>query len=142
MEKSGEVPKWENLSGDVLGIIFGKVKMMDVILGASRVCTSWFLASQNTTLWITVDLASHEKSFFYNPQVNPMEKHHLFRGPGMFYNAYVHRDLPQVKQGKKNLNLGNLLIEITKLSSATPKNLFFNFYTYIQDKELILAAER
>ncbi|KAL1204049.1 putative F-box protein [Cardamine amara subsp. amara] len=150
MEKPEQVPKWENLSRDILGIIFGKLEMMDVTMGASRVCTSWFLAAQNGTLWNTVNLVvSHEHSFFYNPRVNNTkelvvgirmsERHYTINITCMYLLPYAPH-YRQIKQGQNNL--GNLLIEITKLSCTAPRNLFFNFYSYIQDKELVLAAER
>ncbi|KAG7539108.1 F-box-like domain superfamily [Arabidopsis suecica] len=146
--KSEQDPKWENLSGDILGVIFGKLEMMDVTMGASRVCTSWFLAAQNSTLWNTINLVvSHENSFFYNPRVDPLDLGMDIRkrdrqnalNIGLYFSPYAPQ-YRQIKEGQNNLR--NLLIEITKLSCTAPRNLFFNLYSYIQDKELVLAAER
>ncbi|KAF3598463.1 hypothetical protein F2Q69_00039286 [Brassica cretica] len=53
-ERSENVPKWENMDKDMLVNIFKKLDVVDVIMGASRGCITWFLASHNKTIWNTI----------------------------------------------------------------------------------------
>lgn len=147
VDRSGQVSKWETLHRDILAIIFDKLDVMDITLGVSRVCTSWFLASHNKTMWNTVDLSKLQQvdfSYFmeFKDRVRPI----IF---------YEHRVNEEVEEGLRlgnlsikirkfflRLTLMDLLDEITKLSRMAPKNLFFHFNSYIQTKDLMFAAER
>ncbi|CAL9232490.1 unnamed protein product [Arabidopsis halleri] len=152
VDKSRDVSKWETLHRDILAIIFDKLDMMDITMGVSRVCTSWFLASHNKTLWHTVDLSKLQQldfSYFvqYKDRVRPI----IF---------YEHRVDEEVAEGLNlrslyikisnfffdfsvlRLTLRDLLVEITKLSRMNPKNLFFHFNSYVQTEDLMFAAER
>lgn len=121
-ESSREVPKWETLDRDILAVIFRKLHVMDLITGASRVCVSWFLASHNKTLWKTIDLAKLQR----------VEEERLS----------LKNILTKITNSSSNFYVGRDLKLISKFSRTVPKNLFFNFNSYIQEEDLMLAAER
>ncbi|KAG7552792.1 hypothetical protein ISN45_Aa06g033760 [Arabidopsis thaliana x Arabidopsis arenosa] len=124
---------------------------MDITMGASRVCISWFLASHIKTLWNTVDLTKLQeldvsRSFNFKDEEKPIffYKHRVDDDEGLTnlltkIISWFFLDLYEVQGG---ISLMNLLIEITKLSRMTPKNLFFNFNSYIQENGLKFAAEK
>ncbi|CAA0394742.1 unnamed protein product [Arabidopsis thaliana] len=96
-----EGSKWETLHRDILAIIFHKLDIMDITMGVSRVCTSWFLASHNKTMWHTVDLSKFQQLDFayfveYKERVRPI----IF---------YEHRVDEEVAEG---LSLKSLYIKI------------------------------
>ncbi|KAL0711951.1 hypothetical protein Bca4012_018929 [Brassica carinata] len=55
-DSSRQVSKWETLDRDILSVIFRKLNVEDLTMGASGVCISWFLASHHKSLWNTIDL--------------------------------------------------------------------------------------
>ncbi|CAH8254431.1 unnamed protein product [Arabidopsis lyrata] len=149
MEKSGETPKWETLDRNILSVIFNKLDAMDLIMGASRVCISWFVASHDKSLWQTVDLAKVQQVVVsYSPESRDKVR------PVVFYNHRVDDD--EIERGlsfrnvlvnfyqclhgevEKGRSLREVLIEITKLSDTAPKNLFFNSHSYIKEKDLMM----
>lgn len=151
-DNSGGVSKWETLHRDILAIIFDKLDVMDITMGASRVCISWFLASHSKTLWNTVDLTKLQ-------QVD-LAVIWLIKGLVRPIVLYKHRVDEEVEEGLSlrnclikiikvfvdfsvlRLSLMDLLIDITKLSRMAPKNLFFNFNSYILKEDLMFAAKR
>ncbi|XP_023637705.1 putative F-box protein At4g11580 [Capsella rubella] len=126
--------------------------MMDITLGVSRVCTSWFLASHNKTLWNTVDLTKLKQvdfSYFmeYKDRVRPIIffEHRVDEevAKGLsFRSIFVNVSKFFCDYSVLHLTLMNLLDKITKLSRMAPKNLFFHFNSYIQTEDLMFAAER
>lgn len=66
-EGSENVPRWENMNKDILSNIFKKLDVVDVIMGASRVCITWFLASHNKTIWNTIKLNDLDSIILDNP---------------------------------------------------------------------------
>ncbi|KAL1214812.1 putative F-box protein [Cardamine amara subsp. amara] len=140
VESSKGVSNWETLHRYILVIIFNKLNVMDITMGASRVCTSWFLASHDKTLWNTVDLAKIQQKgrpiLFYKHQVdNEVEEEFPLTKTTTWYLYDTHG----VEEG---MSLLKLLIKITNLNGTVTKNLFFNFHSYIKEKELKFAAER
>ena len=123
MNKSGtsrQVTKWESLDRDTLALIFSKLSLKDFIMHASRVCISWFIASHNRTLWNTVDLAKAklQESLSLN---------------NIFTKIFNYFDISETRRS---------LMNVTKFSGSVPKNLFFDFSSYIQDEDLMFAASR
>lgn len=55
-DSSRQVSKWKTLDRGILSVIFRKLSVEDLTMGASGVCISWFLAVHNKSLWNTVDL--------------------------------------------------------------------------------------
>ncbi|CAH2051684.1 unnamed protein product [Thlaspi arvense] len=103
-----KVPRWENMDRDILAKIFEKLNVIDVTMGVSRVCISWFLVSHQKSLLKTIELA---------------------------YLQHVDLNHPRLKHSR-------VLIEIAKFCSTVPTGLFFNIYSCVEDKDLIIAAER
>lgn len=62
------ITDWENMDRNILAKIFGMLNVVDIIMGASRVCVSWFLASHNRTLWKSVNLANLKSIISDNPE--------------------------------------------------------------------------
>ncbi|CAH8312294.1 unnamed protein product [Eruca vesicaria subsp. sativa] len=119
-DTSRQVTKWESLDRDILGLIFSKLSLEDFTMHASRVCISWFIASHNRTLWITVDLA----------------KAKLQEGlslKNVFTRMFKFFDIRETRRS---------LMTVTKFSSSVPKNLFFDFSSYIEEEDLMFAAAR
>ncbi|CAA7023133.1 unnamed protein product [Microthlaspi erraticum] len=108
---------------DILAKIFEKLTVIDVTMGASRVCISWFLVSHQKSLWKTIDLAYLQLVDFNHPRLKNSQLDVKII-EGILYNP---RDI---------------LTEITKLSSTVPTSLFFNFCFCVEDEDLIIAAER
>ncbi|EOA21992.1 hypothetical protein CARUB_v10002502mg [Capsella rubella] len=144
MEKtnsSREGSTWGTLDRNILAIVFDKLDTMDITMGASRVCIYWFLVSHNKTLWHTIDLTKL--------------KH---KGQNVLYKYRADNDVEEVLSfsnlstkmsrfffnfcGVKGINLKNLLGEITKLSGTAPRNVFFNFFSYLQKQDLMFAVGR
>ncbi|VVB05968.1 unnamed protein product [Arabis nemorensis] len=137
MEKaynSKEISKWETMNKDILVAIFNKLDVMDLTMGASRVCISWFLASHDKTLWQTVNLAKLQLVVFsYSPWWKTV----------VLYNHRVDDEVEEVRPSFRNVlvkkminfcscmqgevekgtSLRKLLIEITNFSGTLPKNL-------------------
>ncbi|CAA7018283.1 unnamed protein product [Microthlaspi erraticum] len=118
---SRNVSKWADLHRDILAMIFHKLDVRDIAMGASRVCISWFLASHNKTLWNTLDLA----------KVQQVEE-------GLSLRIIMKKIIKffDINETRQNLRY------ITKLSQGAPKNLFFNLDAYIQEDDLVFVAER
>ncbi|CAA7018284.1 unnamed protein product [Microthlaspi erraticum] len=121
-DSSRQVSKWANLHRDILVIIFYKLDVRDLTMGASRVCITWFLASHDKTLWNTVDLAKFR-------QVD---------GESLSLRNFLNKIIKFFDIHETRRNLTN----ITKLSRSTPKNLFFDYDAYIEEEDLMFAAER
>ncbi|XP_010455567.1 PREDICTED: putative F-box protein At4g11580 [Camelina sativa] len=153
VDRSREVPKWETLHRDVLAVIFDKLELMDLTLGVSRVCTSWFLASHNKTLWNTVDLTKLKQvdfSYFmeFEDRVRPViffehrvDEEEVAKGLS-FRSIFIKISKFFFDYSVVHLTLMGLLDEITKLSRMAPKNLFFHFSSYVKTEDLMFAAER
>ncbi|CAG7890724.1 unnamed protein product [Brassica rapa] len=118
-ERFENMPKWEKMDKDMLANIFKKLDMVDVIMGASRVCITWFLASHNKTIWNTIKLNDFDSIVLDNSS-NP--------------------HLQDNNNARKHLyNLKEILIEINKFSRAAPVDFFFNVNTnvLVEDLEII-----
>ncbi|XP_023642307.1 putative F-box protein At4g11580 [Capsella rubella] len=120
-EGFGNVPRWENMNKDILSNIFKKLDLVDVIMGASRVCINWFLASHNKTLWKTIKLNELDSIILDNPKEPSMQ------------DSVIE---------KRRYHLMNILIEINNFSRNVPINLFFNRYTIILEEDLTFISER
>ncbi|CAH8272990.1 unnamed protein product [Arabidopsis lyrata] len=152
LDSLGEVSKWADVNRDILELIFNKLDLMDITMGASRVCISWFLASNKSTLWNTVDLTKLQEldisnSFVFKSKVRPIfyYKHPVDDDEGLSNNLLtkiISRFFHDYFEVQGGISLMNLLIEISKLSCMTPKNLFFNFNSYLQENGLKFAAEK
>ncbi|KAG7552795.1 F-box-like domain superfamily [Arabidopsis thaliana x Arabidopsis arenosa] len=152
LDSLGEVSKWADVNRDILELIFNKLDLMDITMGASRVCISWFLASHKRTLWNTVDLTKLQEldisnSFVFKSKVRPIfyYKHPVDDDEGLSKNLLtkiISRFFHDFFEVQGGISLMNLLIEISKLSRMTPKNLFFNFNSYLQENGLKFAAEK
>ncbi|AEE83027.1 putative protein [Arabidopsis thaliana] len=148
---SGEVSEWADLNKDILELIFNKLDVMDITMGASRVCISWFLASHNKTLWNTVDLTNLQeldvsRIFNFKDKERPIffYKHPVDHKHGLtnLLTKIISRFFLDFFEVEGSISLMNLLVEISKLSRMAPKNLFFNFNSYIQENGLKFAAEK
>ncbi|EOA22716.1 hypothetical protein CARUB_v10003423mg [Capsella rubella] len=129
VESLGEVSKWEDVNRDILELIF------------------------NRTLWNTVDLTKLQEldvsnSFVFKSKVRPIffyRYQHVDDVGGLHKNLLakiISRSFHNLFKVEGGISLIDLLIEITKLSRTAPKNLFFNFNSYIQEKGLKFAAEK
>ncbi|KAL1211452.1 putative F-box protein [Cardamine amara subsp. amara] len=116
-EESGNVPRWEKMDKDILSNIFKKLDVVDVIMGASRVCVTWFLASHNRTIWSTIKLNDLDSIFLDNPYGKTMQ------------------DNDRVK---RRYHLRKILIEINKFGRTAPINIFFNVYCNIIEEDLAI----
>ncbi|CAH8367181.1 unnamed protein product [Eruca vesicaria subsp. sativa] len=115
--------KWQNMDRDILVKIFEKLNVIDITMGASRVCISCFLASHEKSLWKTINLANLQRVNFSHPQLpNSRAEDEKVNEHVCLYNM--------------------ILIESTKFSSTVPINLFFNYDNYLKDEDLIIAAQR
>ncbi|XP_010424532.2 PREDICTED: putative F-box protein At4g11580 [Camelina sativa] len=123
--RSGKVPSWENMDSDILAKIFEKLNVVDITVGASRVCVTWFLAAHQKSLWKTINLANPQLVEFKHPRVKNLR----------LKSQYVN-----VEEGLHNI--GKILIRVTKFSGTVPTNLFFNFNFFVEDEDLIIASER
>lgn len=108
---------------DILAKIFEKLNVVDITMGASRVCVTWFLVAHQKSLWKTINLANLQLADFKHPRLQNLrfESQNVIEG--------LH-------------NPRRVLLEITKFSGTAPTNLFFNFYSFIEDEDLIIASER
>ncbi|CAA7018273.1 unnamed protein product [Microthlaspi erraticum] len=113
---------WETLHRDILAVIFAKLDVMDLTNGASRLCSSWFLASHNRTLWNTIDLGKLGKVKKGRSLRSIMNKIRTF-----LFNVNEER---------------TSLTYITKFSHTAPKNLFFTSSSWTEDGDVLFAAER
>ncbi|KAG7557462.1 F-box-like domain superfamily [Arabidopsis suecica] len=140
-DSSREDSKWATLDRNILAIIFDKLDIMDITMGASRVCISWFLVSHNKTLWNTIDLSKFQhkrNNVIYKYRVDDEVEEALRFSNLLIKMSHFFFNFCEVK----GIKLRNLLIEITKLSRTAPKNLFFNFYSNIKKQDLMYIAER
>ncbi|KAL0675610.1 hypothetical protein Bca4012_003591 [Brassica carinata] len=115
-EGSGNVPRWENMDKDILSNIFKKLDVVDVIMGASRVCITWFLASHNKTIWNTIKLNDLDSIILDNP-----------------FN-------PNIQASDCRYQLRKILIEINKFSRTVPNSFFFNVYCNVAEEELAIIS--
>ncbi|CAN6817895.1 unnamed protein product [Brassica oleracea] len=115
-EGSGNVPRWENMDKDILSNIFKKLDVVDVIMGASRVCITWFLASHNKTIWNTIKLNDLDSIILDNP-----------------FN-------PNIQASGSRCQLRKILIEINKFSRTVPNSFFFNVYCNVAEEELAIIS--
>ncbi|KAH0890857.1 hypothetical protein HID58_053286 [Brassica napus] len=115
-EGSGNVPRWENMDKDILSNIFKKLDVVDVIMGASRVCITWFLASHNKTIWNTIKLNDLDSIILDNP-----------------FN-------PNIQASGSRYQLRKILIEINKFSRTVPNSFFFNVYCNVAEEELAIIS--
>lgn len=126
MEKQNSVgndSRWENMERNILAKIFGMLNVIDILMGASRVCISWFLASHNPTLWKSIDLSNLKSIILDN---NPNKA----------------KFPPNDDEQERKYELRNILTEITKFSSTVTTNLVFDLYYYIQEEDLEIIAPR
>ncbi|CAH8392037.1 unnamed protein product [Eruca vesicaria subsp. sativa] len=121
-DSSKQVSKWETLDRDILSVIFRKLNVEDLTMGASRVCISWFLASHNKSLWKTIDLEKFQ-------EVDKRLKTLLSRI--VFTENFKQSFINETSRSLRN---------ITKFSRSVPENLFFGCCSSLDDECLMLAA--
>ncbi|CAH2055241.1 unnamed protein product, partial [Thlaspi arvense] len=119
-EELGNVPRWEKMDKDILSNIFTKLDVVNVIMGASRVCITWFLASHNKTIWNTIKLNDIDSIIFDNPY-----------GPYMQDND----------RERHRYQLKKILIEINKFGRTVPANFFFNVFSYVVEEDLAIISK-
>ena len=112
-ERFENIPKWEKLDKDMLANIFKKLDMVDVIMGASRVCITWFLASHNKTIWNTIKLNDLDSIILDNPLS------------------------PNLQASGSRYQLRKILTEINKFARTVPNSFFFNVYCSVAEEELV-----
>ncbi|CAA7023134.1 unnamed protein product [Microthlaspi erraticum] len=127
--RSRKSPRWENMDRDILAKIFEKLNVIDVTMGASRVCISWFLVCHQKSLWKTIDLAYLQLDDFNHPRLK-----------NFLVDVTIEVDTPPQKYDIYHPR--KILNEITKFSSTVPSSLFLNFRSWVEDEDLIIAAER
>ncbi|XP_010422116.1 PREDICTED: putative F-box protein At4g11580 [Camelina sativa] len=112
---------------------------MDIIMGASRVCFYWFLASHNKILWNTIDLTKLKHKgknvldYKYRVDKEALSYSNLSIKMSRFFFNFC-----RVRHTK----LKNVIVEITKLSRTAPCNVFFSFNSYLQKEDLMFVAKR
>ncbi|XP_010479399.1 PREDICTED: putative F-box protein At4g11580 [Camelina sativa] len=114
---------WENMDRNILAKIFGMLNVIDIIMGASRVCISWFLASHNRTLWKSINLTDLKPISLDD---NPKKAEFLLDN----------------NDEERRYQLRDILMEITKFSNTITTDLFLDYYYYIQEEDLAIIAER
>ncbi|KAF3598460.1 hypothetical protein F2Q69_00039285 [Brassica cretica] len=120
-ERFENIPKWEKMDKDMLANIFKKLDVVDVVMGASRVCITWFLASHNKTIWNTIKLNDFDSIVLDNSS-NP--------------------HLQDNNNGRKHLySLREILIEINNFSRAAPVDFFFNVNTNVLVEDLAIISD-
>ncbi|CAN6856049.1 unnamed protein product, partial [Brassica oleracea] len=115
-EGSENVPRWENMNKDILSNIFKKLDVVDVIMGASRVCITWFLASHNKTIWNTIKLNDLDSIILDNPFS------------------------PNLQASGSRYQLRKILTEINKFARTVPNSFFFNVYCSVAEEELAIIS--
>ncbi|KAF8095728.1 hypothetical protein N665_0324s0024 [Sinapis alba] len=123
-DSSRQVSKWETLDRDILSVIFRKLDVKDLTMGASGVCISWFLASHNKILWNTVDLDK-----FREADKDLRLKELLLRIT--FTEHFKNSDISETSRSLRN---------ITKFCRSAPENLVFGCCSFLDDEILMLAA--
>ncbi|KAJ0244577.1 hypothetical protein HA466_0191930 [Hirschfeldia incana] len=119
-ERPENIPKWENMDRNMLVNIFKKLDVVDVIMGASRVCITWFLASHNKTIWNSIKLNDLDSIVLDNPSKPHLQDHN---------NGEKHR-----------YHLREILIEINKFCRAAPVEFFFNVNSNVQEEDLAFIS--
>nr|VDC78100.1 unnamed protein product [Brassica rapa] len=118
-ERSENVPKWENMDKDMLVNIFKKLDVVDVVMGASRVCITWFLASHNKTMWNTIKFNDTDSIVADNTKPHLQDNN----------NGEKHR-----------YQLREIFIEINKFSRAEPVEFFFNVNSNVLEEDLAIIS--
>ncbi|VVA96275.1 unnamed protein product [Arabis nemorensis] len=110
------------MNRDILSNIFKKLDVVDVIMGASRVCITWFLASHDRTIWNTIKL----------------------NDPDSILLDYPHGQHMQDNDGEKQQEypLRKILVELNKFGRTVPINFFFNMRCNILDEDLAIISKR
>ncbi|XP_013635372.1 PREDICTED: putative F-box protein At4g11580 [Brassica oleracea var. oleracea] len=108
---------------DMLVNIFKKLDVVDVIMGASRVCITWFLASHNKTIWNTIKFNDTDSIVVDNTK-QPTRVGLLDNNNGE----------------KHRYQLREILIEINKFSRAAPVEFFFNVNSNVLEEDLAIIS--
>ncbi|XP_013624115.1 PREDICTED: putative F-box protein At4g11580 [Brassica oleracea var. oleracea] len=101
---------------DILSNIFKKLDVVDVIMGASRVCITWFLASHNKTIWNTIKLNDLDSIILDNPFS------------------------PNLQASDSRYQLRKILAEINKFARTIPNSFFFNVYCSVAEEDLAIIS--
>ncbi|KAG2331508.1 hypothetical protein Bca52824_002688 [Brassica carinata] len=123
-DSSRQVSKWETLDRDILSVIFRKLNVEDLTMGASGVCISWFLASHHKSLWNTIDLDKFREA---DKDLRLFE----LRLRIVFTENYKSSDIKETSKSLRN---------ITKFSRNVPVNLVFGCCSSLDDESLVFAA--
>ncbi|CAH8325502.1 unnamed protein product [Eruca vesicaria subsp. sativa] len=113
-ERFENIPKWEEMDKDILASIFKKLDVVDVIMGASRVCIAWFLASNNKTIWNTINLNDVDSIVPTDPYND------YFIPPNPWPYLWDYKNDYNNNGEKHRYELKEILIEINKFSRAAP----------------------
>lgn len=125
-DSSRQVSKWKTLDRGILSVIFRKLNVEDLTMGASGVCISWFLAAHNKSLWNTVDLDKFR-------QTDKDLRLNELRYRIVFTENFKDSDISETSRSLRN---------ITKFSRSAPVNLVFGCCSSLDDEILMFAAAR
>ncbi|KAL0711950.1 hypothetical protein Bca4012_018928 [Brassica carinata] len=123
-DSSRQVSKWETLDRDILSVIFRKLNVEDLTMGASGVCISWFFASHHKSLWNTIDLDKFREA---DKDLRLKE----LRLRIVFTESYKSSVTFETSKSLRN---------ITKFSRNVPVNLVFGCCSSLDDESLVFAA--
>ncbi|CAF2125223.1 hypothetical protein BRARA_C02681 [Brassica rapa] len=123
-DSSRQVSKWKTLDRGILSVIFRKLNVEDLTMGASGVCISWFLAAHNKSLWNTVDLDKFR-------QTDKDLRLNELRYRIVFTENFKDSDISETRRSLRN---------ITKFSRSAPVNLVFGCCSSLDDEILMFAA--
>ncbi|KAK7255775.1 hypothetical protein RIF29_29194 [Crotalaria pallida] len=109
---------FQDLCPDILVRIFMTLNVVNLVV-VSMVCKSWNVASRDATLWYKINLTRMSSPWFNIPKI---------------LNAWSDRYL--------RARMARFLKYVLHLSNSKTNCLIFNSYVQLNDKLLILAAQR
>ncbi|KAG2331504.1 hypothetical protein Bca52824_002684 [Brassica carinata] len=125
-DSSRQVSKWETLDRDILSVIFRKLNVEDLTMGASRSREEELVEKEAITICCKhKETCESRVSSLIKQSKRFSAKGHV-RGP----TASNGRDMPLIMYRRN----------ITKFSRGVPENLFFGCCSILDDESIMLAA--
>ncbi|XP_010540769.1 PREDICTED: F-box/LRR-repeat protein At3g48880 [Tarenaya hassleriana] len=113
------VRRWDKLDSKILVKIFALLNVMEIVNVLPEVCDSWFDACYHQDLWNAIDLTDLSSCQYGAPQ-KP--------------NSWA--------EDEESNRLEQILVDVTHFGRRHAKNFFFNFFVFLREDDLALAAER
>nr|VDC91488.1 unnamed protein product [Brassica oleracea] len=140
-DSSRQVSKWKTLDRGILSVIFRKLSVEDLTMGASGVCISWFLAVHNKSLWNTVDLDTSRIMWLQGGDRNSAYFHAVTKGRRSFNRlTTIENEMGVPFHEEAEIGKVRSLRNITKFSRSVPVNLVFGCCSSLDDEILMFAA--